>query len=147
MTVLFFVLGGSGILSFWFMIPGLFIDVFIYCLLQSIPKISLNELNILIAALSPLSLVVAIVWLILKGICYLYKKPINYLIYKLNETELERFLIKNNLYSQFMNVLNNNLHITFKEFINKYHPEDYLRAVSLYDHSFNEYKDEWWSKH
>lgn len=147
MTALFFILGMNHILSLWFTILGLFIDVFIYCLLESIPKFNCNELNILIAGLSPLSLVVAIVWLILKGICYLYKKPINYLIYKLNETELERFLIKNNLYSQFMNVLNNDLHISFKEFIKTYKAEDYLRAVSIYDTSFSPYKGEWWSKH
>ena len=147
MTALFFVLGGSGVLSFWLMIPGLLIDVFIYSILEATYKKGSDGLNILIAALSPLSLIVVIVYLILLGIYCLYKKPVKYLAYKINEYELETFLNKYDIYSQFMNVVHNELNLTFKEFICYYEPDDYLNVICCHDNTFKYYRTLWKDRH
>lgn len=147
MTFLFFMLAGLKGLSYWLMIPGLLIDVFVYSVLEATYKKGRDGLNILIAALSPLSLIVVIVYLILTGIYCLYKKPVKYLAYKMNEYELEKFLNKYDIYSQFMNVVHNKLNLTFKEFVCYYEPADYLSEVCIYDDTFKYYRTLWKDRH
>lgn len=141
MTVLFFVLGGCKILSYWFLILGLFIDLFVYSLVS---KLSDNtEFGIIAGVLTPLFIIFCIVYYIFKGICYLYKKPIDYIVYKTYGRDLEKFLLKYNMYSQFMNILNNKLHITFEEYIRKFDYKNYIDAVKLYDTNFNYLASKW----
>lgn len=142
MTVVFLILGTFKCLSYWFAVLGIFIDVFIYCILSKFNKD--EDDNFILSILSPILIVSIIIYFVFKGISYLYKKPIDYIYYKIYGIKLERFLIKNNLYSQFMNVLNNNLHITFKEYIKICPPKEYILDVSIYDDdTFSPYVDKW----
>lgn len=141
MTALFFILAGYEILSYWFVILGIFIDLFVYSLIS---KISDNrDLGIVAGALTPLFIIFCIVYYIFKGICCLYKKPVDYITYKTYGHNLEKFLLKYNMYSQFMNVLNNKLHMTFDEFLRNYKYEDYIKAVKPYNPDFSGLCDKW----
>lgn len=84
---------------------------------------------------------VFILYLIGKFIVNLFKFPAAWLAEKVDAIDnyieckqFERFLVKNNCYSQALNIIINNLHQTFSEFVKNTPDNRFIDAIALYDH-------------